>query len=622
MKKWTGGTLILSLALLLALRYALLPFSSSTTATTPAAADADADADGATSAAAPPRRSRRRRPAHLLSSLPGLDDLFPPPNSTVEPQLGHQSKLVWRHMRPLLARSDALPATADGVREGAAAYLELAAALNSQTNPSAESRERSCPFSVTGNSSSLAIPCGLVEDSAITLIGVPVAGNGTTSRFQIELVGSGFGGGGSDAPIVLHFNVTFAGDDPAIAQNSWTEAHGWGEWELCPAHSLASANTTIKVDGLVRCTEQFGESASPENVNGSQSDDVGKSLKRSAHLSVSFPFAEGHPFTATLWAGLEGFHMTVNGRHETSFAYRERLEPWSVSEVRVAGDVDLLSVLANGLPVSEDLDLVGDVELLKAPPVPKRRVLLLVGVFSTGNNFKRRMALRRSWMQYESIRSGDVAVRFLTGLHKNKQVNLELWQEAQIYGDIQLMPFVDYYSLITLKTVAVCILGTRILPAKYIMKTDDDAFVRIDEVVSILKKSDPHGLLYGLISFQSSPHRDEDSKWFISPEEWPSESYPPWAHGPGYIISRDIAKFIVQGHQERTLQLFKLEDVAMGIWIQEYKDSGEEVNYINDDRFHNAGCEPDYILAHYQSPRLLLCLWEKLHREHEPICCE
>lgn len=50
------------------------------------------------------------------------------------------------------------------------------------------------------------------------------------------------------------------------------------------------------------------------------------------------------------------------------------------------------------------------------------------------------------------------------------------------------------------------------------MKTDDDAFVRIDEVVSILKKSDPHGLLYGLISFQSSPHRDEDSKWFISPE--------------------------------------------------------------------------------------------------------
>ena len=70
------------------------------------------------------------------------------------------------------------------------------------------------------------------------------------------------------------------------------------------------------------------------------------------------------------------------------------------------------------------------------------------------------------------------------------------------------------------------------------------------------------------------------------------------------------------------LQLFKLEDVAMGIWIQEYKKSGQEVNYTNDDRFHNVGCESDYVLAHYQGPRLLLCLWEKLQKEHEAVCCE
>ena len=80
------------------------------------------------------------------------------------------------------------------------------------------------------------------------------------------------------------------------------------------------------------------------------------------------------------------------------------------------GDLDLMSVLVNGLPVSEDLDLIGDVQRLKASPLPKRRLLMLVGVFSTGNNFERRMALRRSWMQYEAVRAGDVAVRFITGL--------------------------------------------------------------------------------------------------------------------------------------------------------------------------------------------------------------
>ncbi|VAH01580.1 unnamed protein product [Triticum turgidum subsp. durum] len=380
------------------------------------------------------------------------------------------------------------------------------------------------------------------------------------------------------------------------------------------------------VDALVRCNQQVsvnniqGSSNTTQNVSANQLEDE-KRLKGRAHFSGSTAIVEGEPFTATLWAGAEGFHLTVNGRHETSFAYRERLEPWSVAEVKVSGDLELLSILANGLPVSEDVDMAS-VELLKAPPVPKKRIFLLVGVFSTGNNFKRRMALRRTWMQYESVRSGEVAVRFFTGLHKNEQVNMELWREAQLYGDIQFMPFVDYYTLITLKTVAICMFGTKIMPAKYIMKTDDDAFVRIDEVISSLKKANPHGLLYGLMSFQSSPHRDKDSKWFISPKEWPLETYPPWAHGPGYIISRDVAKFVVQGHQERTLQLFRLEDVAMGIWIQRYKDSGQQVNYANDERFYNEGCDSDYILAHYQSPRLMMCLWEKLQKESQAVCCE
>lgn len=59
-----------------------------------------------------------------------------------------------------------------------------------------------------------------------------------------------------------------------------------------------------------------------ENVTGNQPEDE-KKPKGRAHLSGSFPIVEGEPFTATLWAGAEGFHMTVNGRHETSFAYRE-----------------------------------------------------------------------------------------------------------------------------------------------------------------------------------------------------------------------------------------------------------------------------------------------------------
>lgn len=568
-----------------------------------------------------------KRP-HLVH-VAGLNDLYDMKNLSGGDM---NAVLIWDCLRPLLSRSDALAETAQGVKEASIAWKELLSTIekdkDSKMNKMDGPENQNCPFSVTSpgeaapdSGITLDLPCGLVVDSSITLIGIP---NGQNRSFQIDLAGQELEGE-PNPPIILHYNVSLPGEnmteEPYIVQNTWTSDLGWGKVERCPAHGSANIQ---EVDGLVLCNVQAVRSNNEGNVNvsGPASDIPSNTSSESAHRTSNFPFAESNPFTSTLWVGSEGFHMTVNGRHETSFAYREKLEPWLVSSIKVAGSLSLLSILAKGLPVTEDNDIVVDVENLKAPSIPGKRLVLLIGVFSTGNNFERRMALRRSWMQYEAVRSGEVAVRFFIGLHKNNRVNFELWTEARAYGDIQLMPFVDYYSLISLKTVAICIMGTKVIPSKYIMKTDDDAFVRIDEVLSSLKGKPSEGLLYGLISSKSSPQRDEGSKWYISEEEWPHDTYPPWAHGPGYVISRDIAKFVVHGHQERKLKLFKLEDVAMGIWIEEFKNGGKEVLYENDERFYNAGCESNYVLAHYQSPRMVLCLWEKLQNEHQPVCCE
>lgn len=105
------------------------------------------------------------------------------------------------------------------------------------------------------------------------------------------------------------------------------------------------------------------------------------------------------------------------------------------------------------------------------------------------------------------------------------------------------MPFVDYYNLITWKTLAICIFGvkssllfrdtdvwiiisltsflkqTEVASANYVMKTDDDAFIRVDEVLGSLEKIKvSKGLLYGLINSDSQPHRSTDSKWYTSLE--------------------------------------------------------------------------------------------------------
>ncbi|GKV29525.1 hypothetical protein SLEP1_g38447 [Rubroshorea leprosula] len=563
MKKWSGGVLIVVLAIVLVMSYSLRETHPKRQTAYdffrnhPAGGTLVKNNDSVATPKMEVKKVPRAVTKPHLVNMEGLDDLYASRNI---PEEESNALLLWPHMRLLLSRSDALPETLQGIKEAAIAWKELMDAIEEERavkSSNIDEPEENCPFSVStldktllSSGNILELPCGLVEDSSITVVGIP---DGHHRSFEIELVGSNFSGE-SKPPIILQYNVSLPGDnmteEPFIVQNTWTNELGWGKEEKCPSHG---SDNNLKVDGLSLCNEQVVRGTVEENQNTSLSS--GYSLTNASHGSANFPFVEGNPFTATLWVGLEGFHMTVNGRHETSFAYRKKLEPWAVNVVKVAGGLDLLSAFSEGLPVSEDHELIVNAEHLKAPSISRERLLMLVGIFSTGNNFKRRMALRRSWMQYEAVRSGDIAVRFFIGLNTNKQANYELWREARTYGDIQFMPFVDYYSLITLKTIAVCIMGTKILPAKYIMKTDDDAFVRIDEVVSSLKGKTSNGLLYGLIALESSPHREKDSKWYITEKEWPHDKYPPWAHGPGYIISRDIAKFIVQGHQERDLQV-------------------------------------------------------------------
>lgn len=42
---------------------------------------------------------------------------------------------------------------------------------------------------------------------------------------------------------------------------------------------------------------------------------------------------------------------------------------------------------------------------------------------------------------------------------------------------------------------------------------------------------------------------------FVDVKEWPEETYPPWAHGPGYVVSSDIAKTISSKQRKGRLKV-------------------------------------------------------------------
>ncbi|CAM9002049.1 unnamed protein product [Rhodiola kirilowii] len=625
LRKRYGFVIIMSLILMLVLRYGVMKNSITSSylssAFGPNSTDANWLSAGVPTTIQNPENSSQPFSSDVL--VTGFTDKV---NTSLE---DNQSLQTWRHLKQLISNPQVLPNAVEAVKEARSAWHSLMVSVQEQMNGHRNTtREKQCPFFLNnmnttelGNSDfRLRVPCGLTQGSSITIIGIP---NGLLGNFRIDLTGEALPGE-PDPPIILHYNVRLQGDkiteEPVIVQNTWTIAHDWGEEDRCP---YPTPENDKKVDELDQCNHLIGEYRNQTNsrhLNGSsQPSEVQQEPKRRKF----FPFNQGRLFVATLRVGLDGIHVTVDGKHISSFAYRESLEPWLASEVRISGDLKLISVVASGLPTSEEVDHVVDLEALKSVPLPPQGQLdLFIGVFSTANNFKRRMAVRRSWMQYPAVRSGAVAVRFIVGLHKNQIVNEELWSEAQTYSDVQLMPFVDYYSLLTWKTLSICIFGTEVVSAKYVMKTDDDALVRVDKVLQSLNSTNlAHGLLYGLIESDSQPNRDPDSKWFISPEEWPDENYPPWAHGPGYVITNDIAEAVYKSHKKGTLKMFKLEDVAMGIWIADMEKDGMKVRYEKDDRINAEGCTEGYIVAHYQSPREMLCLWKKLQEEHAAKCC-
>lgn len=84
------------------------------------------------------------------------------------------------------------------------------------------------------------------------------------------------------------------------------------------------------------------------------------------------------------------------------------------------GDVDIFSIFAASLPTSNpSIGLQMHLDLSdrwKAPPIPDKPVELFIGVLSAGNHFSERMAVRKSWMQHELIKSSDVVARFFVAL--------------------------------------------------------------------------------------------------------------------------------------------------------------------------------------------------------------
>ncbi|XP_035550146.1 hydroxyproline O-galactosyltransferase GALT6-like isoform X2 [Juglans regia] len=382
------------------------------------------------------------------------------------------------------------------------------------------------------------LPCGLTLGSYVTLVGKPRPAHVEhepkiameknnkdsvmVSQFMVELQGLKTAEG-EDPPRILHFNPRLKGDwsgKPVIELNTCYRMQ-WGSALRCEGWKSRADEETV--DGQVKCEKWIRD-----DQHGTEESKatwwLNRLIGRTKTVTIDwpYPFAEGKLFVLTLSAGLEGYHVNIDGRHVTSFPYRTGFSMEDAIGLSVIGDVDIHSVYAASLPTSHpSFSPQRHLEFSnrwKAPPLLDEDAELFIGILSAGNHFAERMAVRKSWMQHKLIKSSIVAARFFVAL------------------------------------------------------------------------------------------------------EWPEEDYPPYANGPGYILSSDIAHFIVSEFETHKLRMFKMEDVSMGMWVEQF-NSSKPVVYVHSLKFCQFGCIEDYYTAHYQSPRQIMCMWTKLQLQGRPQCC-
>ncbi|XP_076951454.1 hydroxyproline O-galactosyltransferase GALT2-like [Bidens hawaiensis] len=509
-----------------------------------------------------------------------------------------------------------------------------------------EGKQERCPLWVSISGEELTkgdrmmfLPCGLAAGSSVTVVGTPRYGHKEyvaqlartrgadpmvlVSQFKVELQGLK-AVVGEDPPKILHLNPRLRGDwshQPVIEHNTCYRMQ-WGAAQRCDGLP-SKGDDDMLVDGFPRCEKWMRNDAVDSKESRTSSwfkRFIGRAQKH--EVTWPFPFVEGKLFVLTIRAGADGYQINVGGRHVTSFPYRTGYTLEDATGLAVKGDVDVHSVYATSLPTSHPSfspqRVIEMSEKWKAKPLPRHRTRVFIGILFATNHFAERMAIRKTWMQSSAVKSSDVVVRFFVALSPRKEQNAVLKKEAAYFGDIVVLTFMDNYELVVLKTIAICEYAIQNVRASYVMKCDDDTFTRVDTVLKELNKV-PHqqSLYMGNHNLFHRPLRH--GKWAVSFEEWPEAVYPPYANGPGYIISFDIAKFIISQHAKRKLRIFKMEDVSMGMWVEQF-NSTIPVQYSHHARFYQYGCMDNYYTAHYQSPRQMVCLWDNLARGR-PRCC-
>lgn len=233
------------------------------------------------------------------------------------------------------------------------------------------------------------------------------------------------------------------------------------------------------------------------------------------------------------------------------------------------------------------------------------KAFLVVIVISTPEKHEERDSIRETWL---SQPPSNVLSKFVIGTHNlNADISQSIQREYTTHGDLLLLQdLTDSYKNLTAKLIRSLQWVDQNVDYKFLLKTDDDSFVKLGLLVRELQQKSDQRLYWGF--FNGRAHVKKSGKW-AEPDWFLCDRYVPYALGGGYVISSDLVHYISSNTEY--LQQYLSEDVSLGTWLGPLK-----INRVHDERFDtefvSRGCQNNYLITHKQSAASMRDLYNNL----------
>jgi hypothetical protein len=248
---------------------------------------------------------------------------------------------------------------------------------------------------------------------------------------------------------------------------------------------------------------------------------------------------------------------------------------------------------------------------------------MLFIILTVHTHVKQRMTLRQTWLKDTNNNTALARYVFLLGTLDSATLQEQLRQESMQFKDIIQFNFVDSYRNITYKSIMGFKWAVQFCSkVKFIFKTDDDVYINIPNALRIVKANEQ--VLYSAVGGEclNKSKRDTDpaSKWYITPEEYPSDYYPGYCSGYGYVTSMSVAKKIVR--VSNNVPFFHLEDVYFGFCIHKLNYTFHTIKgFYKNSALSHTSCNfhhPSFVITFHVDVHTMTRIWRTpcIHTEY------